>query len=202
MIILTKEELIVLGIPEEQAEKVAQTWTEGLKGYVQKADHTTLEAAKTALETQLGGVENLVKALVKDAKGSTLEEQINSFQQSIQTDKDTARKQLEALRFDHALERALSAAKAKNAQAVRALLKQDNLKLNDDGSVTGLDEQIKAIRKSDAYMFDDNSGGGGTGSEGNFGRRYSNQQGDDGIGKRLAEASKSAGAEPENPYFN
>lgn len=201
---MTKEQFIALGLTEEQATQAAQASANELTGYVPKADYTTLEGVKGTLETQLGNVESLVKTLVKDAKGSTLEEQANNFQQSIQSDKEASQKQLDALRFDHALDKAMTAAKARNSQAVKALLKQENLKLNDDGSVTGLDEQLKAIQKSDAYLFADDSkdDGGGTGSLGYFPRRDTPPADNtNSIGKRLAEASKTAETTSENPYF-
>ena len=57
-----------------------------------------------------------------------------------------SKKQLEAMQFDHALEGALSGAKARNTKAVRALLETDKLKLNKDGTLTGLSEQLDKIR--------------------------------------------------------
>ena len=60
------------------------------------------------------------------------------------------------LRLDNAIDNALSAAGAKNAKAVRALLNDKNISLGEDGKVAGLDDQIAALQKSDAYMFHDN----------------------------------------------
>lgn len=57
------------------------------------------------------------------------------------------------VRLDNAIETGLTAAGAKNAKAVKALLDVSKLKLGDDGKVSGLDEAIKAIQKSDAYLF-------------------------------------------------
>lgn len=57
------------------------------------------------------------------------------------------------LKLDHAVEAALTAAKAKNVKAVRALMDADKLRLEKDGTVTGLSEQITALQKSDAYLF-------------------------------------------------
>ena len=60
------------------------------------------------------------------------------------------------LKVANALEKALTEAKAKNAKAVQALLElADDVELADDGTIKGLDEKIKALKKSDAYLFDD-----------------------------------------------
>lgn len=69
-----------------------------------------------------------------------------------------AKAQLEALKFDHALEKALSDAKARNPKAVRALLQQDLLKLGEDGSIAGLKEQLEKIKTDADYLFEPDEG--------------------------------------------
>lgn len=89
-------------------------------------------------------------------------------------------------KLDSAVEMSLTTAKARNPKAVRSLLDGEKLKLNEDGTVSGLDEQIKAIKESDAYMFEDgavkaggiepgNPGGkdgAGTGDEANIAKEF------------------------------
>lgn len=55
--------------------------------------------------------------------------------------------------FDFALKDALSGAKAKNPKAVEALLNKEAIKL-DGEKLLGLDEQLKAIKESDSYLFE------------------------------------------------
>lgn len=69
--------------------------------------------------------------------------------------KKTHEAEINQLKLDNAIDNALSAAGAKNNKALRALLDSGKLKLGDDGKVTGLDDQIAALQKSDAYMFHD-----------------------------------------------
>jgi hypothetical protein len=60
------------------------------------------------------------------------------------------------LKFDHALDGALSGAKAKNPKAVKALLSSDALKYNEaDGSIVGLNEQLEKIKSENDYLFAD-----------------------------------------------
>ena len=64
-------------------------------------------------------------------------------------------KEVKTLKVNSALEKALTSAKAKNAKAVQALLELgDDVELNDEGNIKGLDEKIKALKKSDAYLFE------------------------------------------------
>lgn len=60
------------------------------------------------------------------------------------------------LKIGFAVEQALGAAKAKNVKAVKALLDTDGLKLEKDGSVKGLTEQIEKLvsDKETAFLFE------------------------------------------------
>lgn len=69
-----------------------------------------------------------------------------------------AQKQIAQLRFDNALDGALTGAKAKNAKAVKALLNAETLKLNEaDGSIIGLKEQLEKIQSENDYLFEGNT---------------------------------------------
>ena len=83
-----------------------------------------------------------VKAMADDYKAKFEQAQADS------------KKQLDELRFNHALDSALGGAKAKNIKAVRALLETDKLKLNKDGSLTGLSEQLEKIKSENDYLFE------------------------------------------------
>ena len=63
--------------------------------------------------------------------------------------------QIKALKLENAVNTALICAGAKNKKAVRAMLELDNAELDENGNVKGLDEQIKALKKSDGYMFEE-----------------------------------------------
>ena len=59
-----------------------------------------------------------------------------------------------ATKLNNAVEKALTAAKALNITAAKALLKDlDKAELAEDGTVKGLDEQIKALQKDDGTKF-------------------------------------------------
>ncbi len=61
--------------------------------------------------------------------------------------------EISELKINAAIDRAMTAARAKLPKAVRALLDMDKIKIDDSGSVVGVDEQIKALSKSENTSF-------------------------------------------------
>lgn len=99
------------------------------------------------LKTKAAGHEDLTKQ-IEDLKAQN--------QKSTQEYQDKLNKQA----FDFALDKSLTGAKAKNPKAVRALLDTETIKL-DGEKLSGLDDQLKALKESDSYLFDSDEGGGG-----------------------------------------
>lgn len=65
-----------------------------------------------------------------------------------------------ALKLDSAVSLALVEAKAKNPKLARAALDMSVIKLDGD-KLLGLNDQLEALKKSDAYLFDVEEGGQG-----------------------------------------
>ena len=153
---MTKEQLVEWGLTEEQADKVM----EGLNGsFVTKARfnevNTELSAAKKTIGERDAQLEEL-----KKASGDTkaLQDQITQLQaDNMKKDEDHAN-ELKALKIGNAVELALTGAKAKNNTAVKALLAGflDEAELAEDGTVKGLDDEIKKLveGKDTAFLFD------------------------------------------------
>ncbi len=110
------------------------------------ADHEDIKKQLAAANKQ---IEDFGKLDYEGVKKSA-EEYKAKFEQS---EKDAAEK-LSKLRFDNALDTALAAEKPKNVKMLRALIETDKLKFSDtDNKIIGLDEQLKAIRKDNAFLF-------------------------------------------------
>lgn len=106
----------------------------------------TIKERDTQLETLKNSPDN----------PETLRQQIQKLQDDNKAAKEAHEKEIKELKVSTALEKALSDAKAKNAKAVKALLDLgDDVELADDGTIKGLDDKIKGLKKSDAYLFDD-----------------------------------------------
>ncbi|PAF34212.1 hypothetical protein CHH69_16915 [Terribacillus saccharophilus] len=106
------------------------------------------------LETQLKDRDKQLKDLSKKAgDNEDLLNQIKQLQdENKQKDQDYQAK-LAAKTFDYALSEALRKAKARNPKAIKALLDTEAIKLDGD-KLLGLDEQLKGLQESDAYLFE------------------------------------------------
>lgn len=131
---MNKEELLALGLTEEQAEKVLAEIAE-----LQK---TVKERDKQLTDLQ------------KAAKGNDeLQKQIADLQKQNAEQEKAHQAELSQVKLNNAIDNALAAAGAKNNKAVRALLDLFGVKLEEDGKLAGFAEQLEALQKSDAYLF-------------------------------------------------
>ena len=120
------------------------------------------KAKTTLLQTQLDAANVTVKERDKqldNLKNSTgdveqLKSQIEQLQNDNKIAKDNFEKELNNIKIDSAIERALVIAKAKNVKAVKALLDLNDAKLNDDGSIDDLDKKIAELQKNEDYLFE------------------------------------------------
>lgn len=115
--------------------------------------------AKKQLETDLKERDKQLKDLGEKAKGNEeLTKQIQELQEANKKAGEDYAAKLRQLQFDHVLDAALTGAKVKNNKAIRALLKIEAIKL-DGENLTGLTDQLEALKKSDAYLFEQALGG-------------------------------------------
>lgn len=124
------------------------------KVFVPKADFNSkneeLKQARAEIANRDIQLEELKK--VDTAK---LQEEIETLQMQNKTLAEKHEAEIKQLKVDQAIERQLSVAKAKNTKAVKALLDLTNIELMDDGSIKNLDEQLKSLKESDAYLFNE-----------------------------------------------
>lgn len=127
------------------------------KNFVARADFNTLNTEKKALADTVKERDKQLETL-KASTGDV--EALKTQIATLQTENTAATKAHEAeikrLKIDTAVELALSAAKAKNVKAVKALLDLDKAELDADGTVKGLADQIKKLAEApdSGFMFD------------------------------------------------
>ncbi|MEH6988131.1 MAG: phage scaffolding protein [Bacillota bacterium] len=97
--------------------------------------------------------EQLSDLKIKAAGNEELTKQINDLTELNKKTASDYQAKLDQQAFDFALKEALSGAKAKNPKAVEALLNKEAIKL-DGEKLLGLEEQLKAIKESDSYLFE------------------------------------------------
>lgn len=155
---MTKDSLIEMGLTEELAAKVMTA----LSGnYIPRnryneisEDNKTLKADKKELLKQIADRDGQLDTLKSSAgDNEELTKQIAALQTANQTAKDDYEKQMNQMKVDFAVEKALAGAKAKNVKAVMALLDLKDAKLQEDGTVKGLSEQIEKLSKAEDSKF-------------------------------------------------
>ena len=114
----------------------------------------------SAAQQQLEGVTNQLSEAnkqIESFKGMDIEgvkKSADEWKSKAEQAAQDAADQVNKLKFDHALESALIASKAKNPKAVTALLNKETLHLVEDGSISGLKEQLEAVQKDNDYLFE------------------------------------------------
>lgn len=156
---MKKEEFVKLGIDEETAKKLETASMEELKGYIPKARFDEVNEEKKKLQEDVKNRDKQLETL-KNSTGDVeaMKQQIETLQADNKAKDEAHRVEIKQLKIDNAVDTALGEAKAKNKVAVRALLKDlDKAELGDDGLIKGLADQIKALQKSDSYLFEQTS---------------------------------------------
>lgn len=148
---MKREDLKELGLSDEALDKIMALHGADIERHKQAAASQKAEA--DALKAQLEEAGKQIESFKGHKTPEEVEKAVNEWKQKAEQAQRDAAAQLEAVKFDHALEGALSAAKAKNAKAVRALLNVDGLKLSDDG-IVGLKEQLEKIKAENDYLFE------------------------------------------------
>lgn len=114
-----------------------------------------VETLKTQVSERDGQLETLKKST---GDVEELKKQIETLQTENQASTEAHAAEIKQMKIDSAIDAALTAAKAKNNTAVKALLKDlDKLELNEDGSIKGnLQEQIDGLVKGEdtKFLFD------------------------------------------------
>lgn len=154
---MTKEVLMKMGLTEEQATKVLEAHTTAINGkYIPKERFDEVNTKKQQLETSVAERDKQLEDLKKSTGDvETLKKQIETLQNDNKTKEEAYKVELSNLKKNNALDLALAGAKVKNNKAIKALLDSEKIKLKDDGTLEGLTEQLEAIKKSDAYLFEE-----------------------------------------------
>lgn len=148
---MKREELIKLGIAEDLVDKIMALHGSDIESH--KAKLTTSQAEIDGLKKQLTEAGTTIEGF-KKLDPEALQKAADEWKVKAEAAQAEATNQVAALKFDHALDGALTGAKAKNAKAVKALLAMDALKLNDDGSILGLKEQLEKIQSENDFLFE------------------------------------------------
>ena len=153
---MTRKQLEDLGLTKEQADSVMKINgddIENAKGTA-STEIKNLQTEVEGLKTQVGDRDKQLETLKASAgDNADLKKQIVDLQTENATAKANHESELNQLKIDFAVEKALTGAKAKNIKAVKALLELNDAKLDKDGNVKGLAEQIEKLTSGDDTKF-------------------------------------------------
>nr|DAQ27648.1 MAG TPA: minor structural protein [Caudoviricetes sp.] len=153
---MTRKQLEDLGLTKEQADSVMKINGDDIENAKGTAatEIKNLQTEVEGLKTQVGDRDKQLETLKASAgDNADLKKQIEDLQTENATAKAAHESELNQLKIDFAVEKALTGAKAKNIKAVKALLELGEAKLDKDGNVKGLDEQIEKLRSGDDTKF-------------------------------------------------
>lgn len=153
---MKRKELEDLGLTKEQADavmKINGADIENAKS-VSAAEITNLQTEIEGLTGQVKDRDKQLEDLKKSAgDNAELQKQIEQLQSDNATAKANHESEMNQLKVEYAVEKALTGANAKNIKAVKALLDLDDAKLDKDGNVKGLQEQIDKLVSGEDTKF-------------------------------------------------
>lgn len=152
---MTDDELKGLGLTDEN---LATLKGDIEKNFVAKSKFDEVTAAKTAAESQVAERDKQLTALKEQAKGNeTLQAKIEELQAANTKQKADYEGQIYQMKVDSALKASLTAAHAKNAAAVKAMLGMEKYELADDGTIKGFDDALAKVKKENPWAFEEES---------------------------------------------
>lgn len=129
------------------------------RNFVARADFNNLNTEKKSLADTVSDRDKQLETLrASNGDIAALKEQISVLQEENKKAAQLHESEIKSLKVDAAVERALSEAKAKNIKAAKALLELNTAELAEDGTIKGLDEQIRKLAQApeSSFLFDTN----------------------------------------------
>ena len=152
---MKKEEIVALGIEEEVAQKIVDMSAKEIDGnYVPKERFNELNEAKKNAEALVKERDKQLEDLKKSTgDAEALQKQIETLQEENKVAAKKYADDLTQMQKDNAIEKGITAFNGKNAKAIKALLDESKITVNEDGTTSGLAEQLDALAKAEDSSF-------------------------------------------------
>lgn len=156
---MTRKQLEDLGLSKEQADSIMKINGDDIENAssASAAELKNLQAGLLGLKAQVSDRDKQLETLKASAgDNEAMRKQIADLQAENSKAKEAHESEMNQLKVDFAVEKALSGAKARNIKAVMALLDLTDAKLDKEGNVKGLQEQIGKLAAADdtKFLFD------------------------------------------------
>lgn len=150
---MERQNLIDLGIENETVDKIMEMHGKTVNPL--KQTNESLKAEVDSYKEQVTDRDNQLEE-IKSKVGDTdaLNATIESLKQANKDKDDAHQAKMKKVQLDYEVTLALNKANARNEKAVKALLDMDTVKINDEGQLIGLSEQLNNLQETDSYLFD------------------------------------------------
>lgn len=155
----TTEALTELGLDKDQIKGVMALKGKAIKDSEQ-ADE--LKTERDNLQAQLDERNKDLKKLQKLSENNEeLTKELNDLHEKYDKAQADNAANLASVKLDSAVNNALGKTTARNKDVVKKLLDLETIKMNEDGSLDGIDDQLKQLEQDNAYLFDKGDDQGG-----------------------------------------
>lgn len=152
---MTKEQLQALNLTEEQINAIIEDYG---KNYVSKTQfnekNDAYKQAKQEIENLTTDINNLSEA---NKANEALQSQIKELQDAATQREADYNENIKNMKIDTAITKALSKSGAMNETILTGLLDRTKIAIGEDNTITGIQEQINALKESDPYLFKQDS---------------------------------------------
>lgn len=152
---MTKEQLQALNLTDEQINAIIEDYG---KNYVSKTQfnekNDAYKQAKQEIENLTTDINNLSEA---NKANEALQSQIKELQDAATKREADYNENIKNMKIDTAITKALSKSGAMNETILTGLLDRTKIAIGEDNTITGIQEQITALKESDPYLFKQDS---------------------------------------------
>lgn len=188
-------------IPDGVKDKYKNTDFVNSTDYVPKERFKQVTDEKNEYKKQVEERDTQLETLQSKVKDNeTLTKEIDTLKQANKQVTDDYEAKLGKIKLDTAVKESLKQSKVKDIDLAMKLINYENLKLSDDGTVVGINEQIEPMKKEREYLFE-KAAPGGTGHFETGGKPEPPTV--TSLGEKLAKqkAASMVNAEEQNKFF-
>lgn len=143
-------------VAEKVGDKKIDVVSDG--SYFPKEKFDAVNTELKQYKQQVADRDEQLDNLKQQNKGNeNLQATIDELKENNKQEKERLQEESRQLQYSYELDIALRESNARNPKAVMGLLDTENIKLDEDGKLKGLSEQVEDLKESDAYLFNDES---------------------------------------------
>ncbi len=143
---MLKEKILELGfvLSETEVDKLVELMTSELEGFVPKSEFEEVVSENQRLLAEVSEKDTLIEDFSRLKEESLLK--VNEHLALV-----------DKLKIDSAIDLAISRAGGKNLKAIKALINLEEITVDENGNILGLDEQIEKllVDESTKFLFED-----------------------------------------------